>query len=110
MLFNQILDEKIKELFEYYCGLYGYRRLHICLLEQGYCLSCERVRRHMHKLNLKAKQGKRYKHTTNSNHNKPVAKNILDRNFTMNKPNQAWLCDITSIKVNQQVELVLLPQ
>ena len=57
----------------------------------------------MHKLNLKAKQRRKYKHTTDSNHNKPVADNLLDRNFKMNKTNQAWVCGITYIKVHQKL-------
>lgn len=101
-LFNQALDERINSLFECHRGLYGYRRLHVELLDEGYSLSRERVRRRMHKLNLKAKQRKKYKQTTDSNHNKPVAQNILNRNFTMNQVNQAWVCDITYIRVNQQ--------
>ncbi|WP_392560755.1 IS3 family transposase [Orbus mooreae] len=101
-VFNQQLDKKIETLFEDHRHLYGYRRLHVELLEEGYCLSRERVRRRMHKLHLKAKQRKKYKQTTDSNHNKPVAENILDRHFTMDTPNQAWVCDITYIKVNGQ--------
>lgn len=92
----------MRALFELHHGLYGYRRLHMDLLDKGYCLSRERVRRRMHKLNLKAKQRKKYKHATDSKHTNPIAKNILDRNFTMNKANQAWVCDITYIKVNRQ--------
>lgn len=101
-LFNQQLDRKIEALFEDHRQLYGYRRLHIELLEEGYCLSRERVRRRMQKLHLKAKQRRKYKHTTDSNHDKPVAQNILARNFKMNKTNQAWVSDITYIKVNQK--------
>ncbi|MDF7666994.1 IS3 family transposase [Orbaceae bacterium ESL0727] len=101
-LFNEQLDKKIETLFEAHRHLYGYRRLHVELLEEGYCLSRERVRRRMHKLHLKAKQRKKYKQTTDSNHDKPIAKNILDRHFSMNKPNQAWVWDITYIKVNEQ--------
>lgn len=71
-------------------------------LDEDYCLSRERAHRRMHKRNLKAKQRKKYKHTTDSNHNKPVAQNILNRNFTMNKVNQAWVCHITYIRINQQ--------
>jgi len=88
-LFNQQLDKRINSLFELHHGLYGYRRLHAELLDEGCCLSRERVRRRIHKLNLKAKQRRKYKHTTDSNHNKPVADNLLDRNFKMSKTNQA---------------------
>lgn len=64
-LFNQQPDKKLDELFKLYHGLYGYRRLHDCLLDEGYSLSQERVRRRMSHLNLKTKQRKKYKQTTN---------------------------------------------
>lgn len=89
-------------MFKLHHGLYGYRRLHDYLLDEGYSLSQERVRKRLSKLNLKAKQRKKYKQTTDSNHNKPVANNILARHFTLNKINQAWVCDTTYIKVNQK--------
>ena len=35
--------------------------------------------------------------TTDSNHEFPVADNVLDRNFTATKPNEVWLADMTYI-------------
>jgi transposase InsO family protein len=46
---------------------------------------------------LHAKARKKYKVTTNSNHNYPVAENILARNFNYTEVNQAWVSDITYI-------------
>ncbi len=43
------------------------------------------------------KTKKKFKATTNSKHNNPVAPNILNRQFTVAKPNQAWVGDITYI-------------
>lgn len=42
----------------------------------------------MKKHDIRAKTVKKYRATTNSNHNLPVAENILNRNFTADKPNQ----------------------
>jgi putative transposase len=50
---------------------------------------------------LKSKVVKKYKATTNSNHNLPVAENILNREFDAEKPNQKWVSDITYIATDE---------
>ncbi len=50
---------------------------------------------------LKSKVVKKYKATTNSNHNLPVAENILNRDFTAEKPNQKWVSDITYVPTDE---------
>jgi transposase InsO family protein len=49
----------------------------------------------------KSRVVKKYKATTNSKHNLPVAENILDRNFTTNKQNEKWLSDITYVPTDE---------
>ena len=44
---------------------------------------------------------KKYKATTNSNHNLPVAENLLNREFEAEKPNQKWVGDITYIATDE---------
>jgi putative transposase len=44
---------------------------------------------------------KKYKATTNSNHNLPVAENILNRDFYADKLNQKWVSDITYIATDE---------
>ena len=44
---------------------------------------------------------KKYKATTNSNHNLPVAENILNREFNAERPNQKWVSDITYIPTDE---------
>ncbi len=51
----------------------------------------------MRKLGLRAKGKKKFKVTTDSNHNLPVAANLLDRDFSTTAPNQKWVSDITYI-------------
>lgn len=56
-----------------------------------------RVARLMQKNGIRSKVVKKYKATTNSKHDLPVADNLLNRNFTASKPNEKWLSDITYI-------------
>lgn len=48
----------------------------------------------MNDMNLIAKARKKYKVTTDSNHNKQVALNLLAQNFSATEPNQKWVSDI----------------
>jgi len=50
---------------------------------------------------LKSKVCKKYKATTNSNHNLPVAPNVLNRDFATIAPNQKWVSDITYIATDE---------
>ncbi|CQR70511.1 Mobile element protein [Sporomusa ovata] len=51
--------------------------------------------------NIVPKTIKKFKATTNSNHNYPVAENILNRNFTVTAPCSAWVCDITYVATGE---------
>jgi transposase InsO family protein len=44
---------------------------------------------------------KRYKVTTNSNHNKKIYPNLLEQQFDTISPSQAWVSDITYIWTNE---------
>ncbi|RYC10516.1 IS3-like element IS1953 family transposase, partial [Brucella abortus] len=46
---------------------------------------------------LKARQKTRFKRTTDSNHGEPVAPNLLDQDFTCDRPDQKWGVDISYI-------------
>jgi len=47
------------------------------------------------------KNHKKFKVTTDSKHNLPVAPNLLDRNFEVTEPNKVWVADITYIRTAQ---------
>jgi putative transposase len=55
----------------------------------------ERVRKLMTQHGIRARHRRKYIATTNSNHDLPVAPNLLKRNFTATAPNQVWSTDIT---------------
>ena len=55
----------------------------------------------MRKLNLVAKPTKRFKITTDSKHNHPVAPNLLNRQFQVDRPDTVWASDITYLWTHQ---------
>lgn len=76
-------------------GAYGSPRMVRELRARDYPASKGRVERLMQKNGIKAKHKRRFKVTTDSKHNLPVAPNLLERNFTPAAPNQVWTSDIT---------------
>lgn len=97
MIANEILDKKISYFFNKNKARYGIPRLTKELHEIGENCSKNRVARRMKILGLKAKGKKKFKHTTDSNHNLPVAPNLLNRDFNADGPNQKWCGDISYI-------------
>lgn len=61
----------------------------------GYHYNIKRIERLMREMGLKAIQKKKYKRTTDSNHNLPINDNLINRNFNINQPNKVWVSDIT---------------
>ncbi|NJN00760.1 MAG: DDE-type integrase/transposase/recombinase, partial [Aquincola sp.] len=45
---------------------------------------------------------KRYKTTTNSDHDQPVADNLLQQDFTAERPNQRWVGDTSELLIGEQ--------
>ena len=86
---------------------YGSPRVHEDLLEQEEHVSRKRVVRLMQKDGLKARRRKRYKLTTMSDHDQPVAANLLDRHFEAAAPNQRWVGDTTEFVIGGSGKLYL---
>ncbi|WP_087945602.1 IS3 family transposase [Psychrobacter sp. P11F6] len=76
---------------------YGVERLHAKLADQGHDISLYMVRRIKEEHGIKCRRHKRFKVTTNSNHNKLVYHNVLDQKFDAKTPNESWVSDITYI-------------
>ena len=66
-------------------------------IQAGVC----RIRRIRKKLGIRCKQVKKFKATTDSVHNLPVAENILGQNFEITEPNKVWVSDITYISTGE---------
>lgn len=76
---------------------YGPERLQTDLAKHGIKVGVHRIKRIRKEHGLRCKQVKKFKATTNSNHTLPVAENLLEQNFEVEAPNQAWVTDITYI-------------
>ena len=103
----QRVDAKLNELIEiaFIQGRqnYGARRIKDRLQQlYGLIVSRKRIGVIMKDLGLVAKVKKRYKvNTTDSNHNLPIAPNVLNRDFYASSPNQKYVGDITYIPTNE---------
>lgn len=96
-LSNRGLDQKIVSIFNLHKSRYGAIRITDELHDTGELCGKNRVARRMKQLGLQAKAKKKYKMTTDSNHDLPVAANLLNRDFTATAPNQKWVSDISYI-------------
>jgi putative transposase len=98
---HQRLIPKIQKLFTESRETYGYRRITDGLKKQGENCGKHRTASLMRKLDLNPFIKRRFKITTNSNHDKPIYNNVLNRQFNPSKMNQAWSSDITYIATDQ---------
>jgi len=86
---------------------YGSPRIHRDLLAQDERVSRKRVIRLMHDDGLRARTRTRFKCTTMSDHDQPVAANVLDRDFTADAPNRRWVGDTTAFVIGESGKLYL---
>ena len=96
-LSDTALAVDIKAVFAEMKGAYGWPRIWRELAARGIRAGKERVRRMMQACGLRARGKRRFKATTNSAHDLPVAPNLLARNFAVDAPNRVWTGDITYI-------------
>ncbi|WP_187152974.1 IS3 family transposase [Acaryochloris marina] len=98
---NAILSERIQQIHDESRQTYGSPRIHASLIARGFRASRQRVVRLMAQLGICAQAKRPFKVTTDSEHDGPIAPNILDRTFTTEEPDQAWVADITYIRTHE---------
>jgi putative transposase len=74
---------------------YGSPRVHAELKAAGERVGRKRVARLMREQKLAARTRRRFRNTTDSKHDFPIAPNVLARDFTASAPDEAWVTDIT---------------
>jgi putative transposase len=105
---DQQLRVLVRASFTASKGRYGSPRIHRDLREDHQqCVSRKRVMRLMQEDGLKARVRKRFKCTTMSDHDQPVAANLLDRQFTAEAPNRRWVGDTTEFVIGEHGKLYL---
>ena len=84
----------IKEIHQESRGTYGSPRIHRELAGRGHRASPGRVERLMRAHGVTARRKRRFKVTTDSNHDMPVAGNTIERQFSVDSPDRKWAGDI----------------
>ena len=92
----------IRAVFAAHRGAYGWPRVWRQLLSQDIRVGKSRVQRLMQRHGIRARGKRRFRiNTTDSRHGLPIAPNLLNRNFTVAVPNQAWAGDVTYIPTEE---------
>lgn len=95
------LTEEVKEIHAEVRARYGSPRIHAELVGRGHACSVNLVARVMREAGIAAKTRRKFRQTTDSNHTRPVAENVLDREFDPEQPNTRWCADITYIATRE---------
>lgn len=99
---DESLLKEIIRIHEASHGTYGSRKItHEINRESEKPVNHKRVERIMRENGIHSKSHKKYKATTNSRHSLPVAENILNRDFSADRPGQKMVSDITYIPTDE---------
>jgi len=88
-------DQLVRAVFLERKERYGAPRLTRELRGRGHCHNEKTIQASMQRQTLVAKAGRKFKATTNSKHDLPVAPNRLNQHFSATAPSQKWVGDIT---------------
>lgn len=91
----------IRDVFRNSRATYGTRRIRESLVRWERTVSRGRIGRLMREADLVCKTKQKFKATTNSKHDLPIAPNQLDRQFNVHQPNQVYVGDITYIHTQE---------
>ena len=94
---HEMIIADVKDVAESYKYSYGSRRMKHALNALGYPVGRHKARSLMREAGVKARYRRKHKVTTNSDHKQPVFDNVLAREFTRARPDQAYVTDITYI-------------
>ncbi len=91
------LAAKTRAVFAEHRGRYGSPRVCRELRHRGDVISEKKVAQLMRDEGLVARPKKRFRATTDSKHDDPLAPNLLARDFTTSAPNEVWVTDVTAV-------------
>ena len=94
---DMVLLAHVRSAFALSNGTYGSPRMTYELRDQGLQVGRRRTARLMRDNGLKARQKRRFKRTTDSEHAWPIAPNLIDQDFAATAPNQKWGVDISYV-------------
>lgn len=100
---NEQLLVTIREIHAASFESYGVPRIYAALRAKGQLVNKKRVERLMrlHEIQGVSPRKKRWVKTTDSDHEFPIAPNLLNRNFEADAPNRKWVSDISYIETDE---------
>ena len=98
---KQEIDERVQSAFVVSKCRDGADRILAELADNGTPHNIKTIRKSLKRQGLVPKAARLFKVTTDSNHNLPIAPNLLVRNFNARKPNEKWVSDITYVQTTE---------
>jgi len=92
---------EIRAIHAEFHARYGSPRVHAELAARGHDCCVNTVAKLMRDQGIRAKTARKFRCTTDSDHDLPVADNLLDRQFGRAGPNEAWVADITYVPTRE---------
>jgi putative transposase len=93
---------EIRAIHAQFKGRYGSPRIHAELVTRGHACCVNTVAKLMREAGIAAKTARKFRcSTTDSDHDLPVAENLLDRQCNPSEANEAWVADITYIPTRE---------
>jgi putative transposase len=98
---GEALVAEIKAIHREVKARYGSPRIHAELVARGQACCVNTVARLMREHRIAAKTKRKFRCTTDSDHDRPVAENVVDRQFEPEAPNRVWTADITYVPTRE---------
>lgn len=98
---HQRLVAKIRMIHQNSREIYGSPRVHGELIDNGIVVGQNTVAMLMQRHHIQSKVHKRFVVTTNSRHGMKPADNVLNRDFSADRPNHKWVSDVTFIPTRE---------
>ncbi len=98
---NELLAVQIAATHKRSRKTYGSPRVQRALRKKGLRVGKKRIERVMRECGLVGAQKRRFRRTTDSNHDNPIAPNLLQRDFEPAGPNKVWAGDVTYVATDE---------
>ncbi len=92
---NQVLRQSIQRAFKDSRKSYGSPRIYRQLKSEGFTCGRHRIARLMQEDGIVARKRRQYKKPVSAERGKPLASNILNRQFQVNTKDRVWACDVS---------------